>query len=334
MRAFFLVWLVALVSLAHCQDAVSLLKARNWTRNQKELVHERAWYYPALIEALKNPDEAVRSRAAMVLRMLDDQASIPALQEAFRSSKGSAKQESLWAILNLARPTEFGMHGEAFGLEKRSKAISDLGKDSVPYLIKWLRQLDDDSNYRVRLLMLAALADLKDSRSVDELLRQTNLLWGWELFHCFRALVELDDPRILPTLVREIYRGGIEDYVETVALWFLEKTPQKAYPYVLGGVVKHRYPQGRWLCIVFLLSQPENPRAHPVVLKATADKEVQVRRIAFTYFATFKYSAAEQAIRRGLRDLDESVREEAQKAAEANGIKGVQTPTSTSANPQ
>lgn len=321
MRVWFLVVLIATMSLGNAQDAVSLLKARHWTRNQKQLVNERAFYYPELIEALKNPDEVIQSRAAIVLRLLDEKAAIPALQEAFRSSKGPAKQETLWAIVNLIRHTDFGMHGEPWELQKQSKPISELGKESVPYLVKWLRQLDHVKDYRIKLPIFAALADLKDPRSADELLRQTNQLWGWGLFYCFRALVELDDPRIFPTLVRDIYKGGLEDHVQTVSWWFLERAPQKAYPHLLEGVVKHRYPVARWWCIVFLLSQPEDARTHPVVLKATTDKEVQVRRIAYTYFATFKYPAAEQAIRRGLSDPDESVRAEARLAAEKYGIK-------------
>lgn len=321
MRFFLLLCLFAIANLSHGQDAVSLLKARHWTRNQKQLVNERAFYYPSLIEALGNSDEKIRSRAAIVLRLLDDEASIPALQEAFRTSKREAKHESLWAILKIIRHTYYGMHGEPWDLEKRSKVISDLGKDTVPYLVKWLRQLDPIEDYGMKLPIFAALVDLNDPRSIDELLRQTEELWMWDLYHCFRALVKFDDPRVIPTLIRNIYKGSGADYGDTVAYWFLKEMPEKAYPHLLEGVRKSKYAEGRWWCIVFLLSQPEDARTHAVVLKATADKEAQVRRIAYSYFAVFKYPTAEQAIRRGLRDPDKSVREEAEKVAEKNGIK-------------
>lgn len=322
MRAILLSCVFAAITLAHGQDAVSLLQARNWTRNQKELVHDQAWYYSALIEALRHPDEVVRRRAAITLRLLNDKASVPALQEAFRSSKGPAKQEALWTILNLIRHTEFGMHGEPFDLEERSKAISDLGNDTVPYLVKWLRQLDHDRDYEIKLPIFAALGNLKDSRSVEELLRQTKDLWMWDLYYCFRALVQFDDPRVPAVMVRDIYKGEQGAYVDTVASWFLSKMPEKAYPHLLEGATKHRFSEGRRWCVV-LLSRRREARTHPVMLKATSDKSAQVRRIAFNYFSSVRYSEAEKAIQRGLRDPDESVREEARSAAEHNGIKAL-----------
>ena len=322
MRAILLSCVFAAITLAHGQDAVSLLQSRNWTRNQKELVHDRAWYYPALIEALSHPDEVVRSRAAITLRLLNDKASIPALQQAFRSSKGPARQEALWTILNLIRHTDFGMHGEPFGVEESSKAISDLGNDTVPYLVKWLRQLHHDRDYKVKLPIFAALGNLKDSRSVDDLLHQTKNLWMWDLYYCFRALAQFDDPRVPAVMVRDIYKGEGGAYADTVAYWFLRKMPEKAYPHLLEGVTKHHYEVGRWWCIVFL-SRRNDARTHPVVLKATSDQSAQVRRIAFSYFSAVRYPEAEKAIRRGQRDPDESVREEARSAAEHNGIKAL-----------
>lgn len=311
---------VSAMGFSQTDETLRLLQSSDWAGAQKALVAAKTVHLPNLIEVVGSGTSQVRTRAAIALRLIDDESAVPALCNAFQKSSPKVRQEILWTVVNLQRHQDFGMHGEPYDLDKQAKPIIDLGKATVPHLIDWLGKPERQVDYRIKYVLVQALGDIGDARAVGPILRAMKSEAPMWVATCMEAAVKYDDPRVIPAIVERIDVEFSRDFSDTPGVWVLKKMPEKAFPHLVKGVKEHPRGTGRAWCIQTLKAIGDQ-RATPTVIEATSDPSAMARFYAFSFLFEFPTPLAEAATIRGLIDPDDQVRDIALSAAKVCGAK-------------
>lgn len=203
MRHLALLVLIAFSSLARTQSArvEELLKADQWPSAKGILAAVRG-YWPELILALDHPDPTVRARAAQALGAADYRlAKKPLMDRIPRETPEIAYQE-LCALLAIGHPRRRGKHGEPWDMDMSVDDLFSLGPKSTPLLIRFLSEEKNigDIGYPICL----ALGKLGDARAIPVLIDILDRRMDWAYSGAAEALASFDDPRITPTLARNL----------------------------------------------------------------------------------------------------------------------------------
>jgi HEAT repeat protein len=163
---------------------------------------------PGLIQALSDPDLDVRWQAAEALGQIGDPQAAQALVAALRDPAEAVRRSAVHALVKLpgidvrASLTEL-IRGQESGPVRATalEVLAEMGdRDAVPALIDALR----DPHEEVRKLAALALGRLRDLRAVEPLLLAASSGEGstWFQGEVMRALAQLGDPRALPAVLR------------------------------------------------------------------------------------------------------------------------------------
>ncbi len=306
------------MGLSQTNETLRLLQSSDWTEAQKALVASKAVHLPNLIDLLASGTPQVRTRAAIALRLIDDESAVSALVKAFADSDPAIRKEAVWALASLLRYKDFGYHGEPLDKVDRIKPLIDLGKSAVPHLVQLLDKSEEEVSDSVRFSISRTLGEIGDRGAVEGLLREIKRSSHWNLHVNMEAAAKFNDPRVIPAIIDKI-DDDIESYGDTPGVWVLRELKDKAYPYLIQASRRHARDSVRGYCI-HTLKHIGDQRAIPTILAATQDAGPFTRMMAFSALCELKTPDAAPAILRGLADEDKGVRAAATRAAAANQI--------------
>jgi HEAT repeat protein len=131
-----------------------------------------------LIKALEDRNEGVRERAAVALGEIGDKGAVPELIERFKdenedmdvrvsAAKALGKIKDEGAVPELIK----GLKNEKLEIRKiAAEVLMEIGEPAVPYLIKVLKNKDE--NWYVRRVAAVALGEIGDKGAVPELMER------------------------------------------------------------------------------------------------------------------------------------------------------------------
>ena len=246
--------------------------------DERQWVEERLLI--PLIEALADPEPAVREQAASVLGDLEDERAVEPLMAAASDENEDVRAQVIWALGSMEDPRAFETFRSALSDESeevQENALWALGQLEDPRSVDALTEALQSSNPDIRETAASSLGQIEDPRAIDAL----------------TSVIDDESPDVREQAVWAL--GMIED---PGAVPTLKQALKDENPDVRG--------QAAWA-----LGKIEDPGALDALAVAVNDESADVREQVVWAMGMIQDPASVDALSSALNDLEPGIREQA-----------------------
>ncbi len=246
--------------------------------DERERVDERLLI--PLMEALSDPEPAVREQAAEVLGDLEDERAVEPLMAAVTDENEDVRAQVIWALGNMEDPRTFETLRTALrdeSEEVQESAIWALGQLEDPRSIDALTEALKSANPDIRETAATSLGRIEDPRAIGALESVIHDESSDVREQTVWALGMIEDPGSVPAL-KEALQDENPDVREQAA-WALGKTEDPSALDALATAVNDESPDVREQA-VWAMGMIQDARSVDALIVALKDQEPDIREQA------------------------------------------------------